>query len=370
MLAADLQKEIAVKEERVNKLIKEKGLDGICLFKAANFHWFTAGGTNRVVTGSEKGCAVILIMEGKKYLISPSNEIDRLLAEQLPDQGFERCTFYWYETPMKVIKELAGDKRLGSDIAVPGMTEIGVDIDRLRFSLTSQEVEKARKIAEISSRETAALCASLKPGMTEYEIKALLSETLLREGINPAVLLVGTDERVFTCRHPVPVEKKLQKYALISLVGEKWGLHVTLTRAVYFGSLPEDLKKKQELVNRVDATFIANTVAGKMSDDVFNAGKEEYACVGYPDEWKMHHQGGAIGYAPREYRGGEGRNEKVIVNQMFGWNPTLQGTKSEDTILVNAKGIPTIITNVPGWWPTQEINVNDSIINRPMILEI
>ena len=51
---------------RLEKLMKEKGLDGICLFKFMNYAWLSAGGSNRVVTGSERGCSVLVVMgDGK-----------------------------------------------------------------------------------------------------------------------------------------------------------------------------------------------------------------------------------------------------------------------------------------------------------------
>ena len=186
----------------------------------------------------------------------------------------------------------------------------------LRFSLTEAEVLKAKEIAQVCSDETAVFIAGMKPGITEQQMAAELNCRLLWQGIKPAVLLIGTDERVFTCRHPVVTDKKLEQYGLVSLVGEKWGIHITLTRSFYFGNIPQELKEKQIKVNQVDAFMIANTILGKHSDLAFEACKKEYADLGYPNEWKLHHQGGAIGYAPREFRAGE-RNELVQANQMF-----------------------------------------------------
>ncbi|MGF7186590.1 antitoxin VapB [Desulfitispora alkaliphila] len=364
-------KEINEKESRIAKLMATENLDGICLFKFMNFSWFTSGGTNRVVTGSEAGCAVVVIIEGKKYIVAPSNEINRIMTEQVMGQGFEPVTFYWYEKPLDAIKKLAGGKKLGTDMPKEGMTFVGDQVDRLRFSLTPNEVQKAKIIGAICSFETSQLCADLRPGITEYEITANLSDRLLSNGIRPAVLLVGTDERIVGCRHPVPTDKALDKYALISLVGEKDGLHVTLTRAVHFGSLPSDLREKQEKVARVDAVMIDNTRIGANSEDPFKAGIEEFAKVGYPEEWKNHHQGGAIGYAPREFRAGDGREETIVVDQMFGWNPTLQGTKSEDTVLTRQGDTPEVVTPVPKWWPVTEVQLKDgNKLQRPMILEV
>lgn len=364
-----LKQEINIKEHRINFLADKLGLDGICLFKFMNYAWFTGGGTNRVVTGSERGCSILLVLEGKKYVFAPCNEIARITTEQVAGQNYEPITYDWFENPVNELKKIIGDKKVGSDVPVPGLENISDEIDRLRFSLTETEVLKAKEIAQICSTETANFCANVKPGVTEQQMFAELSARLLNQGVRPAVLLIGTDERNFTCRHPVVTDKKLERYGLVSLVGEKWGIHITLTRSFYFGKLPQDLQEKQLKVNQVDAVMIANTVAGEYSDQGFEAGKKAFAHSGYPDEWKLHHQGGAIGYGPREFRAGE-RNEIVQVNQMFGWNPTLQGTKSESTILVKEKGTFEILDSVPQWWPTTSCEVEGQSIIRPLILEI
>lgn len=363
-----LLEELKIKENRIRDLSIKLNLDGICLFKFMNYAWFTGGGTNRVVTGSERGCSILLILKDKKYVFAPRNEIARITTEQVNGQGFEAVTYDWFSNPIAAIKEIIGEANIGSDVPIPGMKPIGDEIDRLRFSLTEAEVLKAKEIAQICSDETAALIAGVRTGVTEEEMVSELSARVLQHGIRPAVLLIGTDGRLLTCRHPVATNKPLEKYGLISLVGEKWGLHITLTRSFYLGNLPKDLKEKQLKVNQVDAVMMANTILGQESELAFLEGKKEYARQGYPDEWLLHHQGGAIGYASREFRAAE-RSEIVRENQMFGWNPTIQGTKSESTILVQKEGAPLVLDSIPKWWPTQEVEVNGNIYRRPLILE-
>ena len=67
--------------------------------------------------------------------------------------------------------------------------------------------------------------------------------------------------------------------------------------------------------------------------DVFARLVAEYREQGYPDEWLRHHQGGSIGYAGREYKGTPDSTRVVRTNQAFAWNPSIAGTKCEDTLL-------------------------------------
>lgn len=363
--------EILEKEHRIKTLLADEQLDGLCLFKFMNFSWFTGGGTNRIVTGSEAGCAVILILEDQKYIIAPSNEIQRIMTEQVAEQGFQPITYFWYEKPLDAIKKITNGKKIGADLPQAGMKLLGAQLDRLRFSLTEHEISKVRQLAAICSTEMAKTCINIRRGMSELEVAAFLSSNLWEQGVRPAVMLVGSDERVLECRHPVPTAKKLDKYCLISMVGEKDGLHITISRSVHFGRMPEGLRKKYRQVLQVELEMIASTQIGSSSELPFQAGLTAYAEAGYTDEWQRHHQGGAIGYAPREYRAGEGRVEMIIANQMFGWNPTLQGTKSEETILTRKGAEPEILTTVPSWWPQETVTAKERLcLPRPLILEL
>lgn len=353
------------KVARLQQLIQDKKLDGICLFTFMNYSWFSAGGSNRVVTGSERGCsALILMQDGKKYVTAPQNEARRITMEEVNDLGFELITFPWYENAVNIIKSKFEGKKLGADVIIDGMDCISNDIDKLRFNLTDEEVIKVRNLSDICSLEIAQVCADLQPGMTEYQIGAEVSKRLLDKGIRPAVLLIGVDNRLSYCRHPVLTNTKLEKYAMVSVVGEQYGLHTTLTRSVYFGKIPNDLQIKYHAACYVDTCMNNATLQGKHVREVFEICQKAYKSAGFENEWQSHHQGGAIGYASREFRANE-RDEIIRNHQMFGWNPIVLGAKSEETILVQANAAPELLTSVPNWWPKKVYNG----VQRPQILE-
>ncbi|MEF8780131.1 MAG: hypothetical protein V5A46_05600, partial [Haloferacaceae archaeon] len=77
-----------------------------------------------------------------------------------------------------------------------------------------------------------------------------------------------------------------------------------------------------------------------------------YAAVGWEGEWRNHHQGGAAGYAGREWIATPDADDPVSAPMAYAWNPTVQGTKSEDTVLVDG-GFETLTAT--GNWPTVEV---------------
>jgi len=114
------------------------------------------------------------------------------------------------------------------------------------------------------------------------------------------------------------------------------------------------------------ATMMAHTRPGVPAKEVLQKGIEAYREKGYPEEWKLHHQGGSIGYTGRDYRTHFGTPDIVQENQAFTWNPSLTGTKSEDTILATSRGIEMI--TYPVLYPTLSVSVGGISFVRPAIL--
>ncbi|MBM4306993.1 MAG: M24 family metallopeptidase, partial [Deltaproteobacteria bacterium] len=159
---------------------------------------------------------------------------------------------------------------------------------------------------------------------------------------------------------------KIQKLLMISVNARKWGLIVSLTRFVHFGKIPRELKKKYEANVFIDCTMMAHTQPGTPAKEIFQKGIEAYRGKGYPEEWKCHHQGGSIGYTGRDYRANSNTPDIIQENQAFTWNPSLTGTKSEDTILATLNG-PEMITR-PVIYPTLSMKVAGVSFKRPAIL--
>jgi antitoxin VapB len=184
----------------------------------------------------------------------------------------------------------------------------------------------------------------------------------------PIVILIATDERIYNFRHPLPTNKKMDKYAMLVLCGRMDGLVCSLTRLVHFGPLPDELNEKAEAVSYVDAVMIAATRPGRAVNEVFQIGKAAYAQRGFADEWQLHHQGGLAGYDPREFVATDSVDVPIRSGQVYAWNPSITGCKSEDTILVAEDGNE-ILSAIAGW-PAKSIEIGDQVIERPEILVI
>jgi Xaa-Pro dipeptidase len=361
--------EIKEKERRARAFLEQKGLSGLLLKRQANFSWMTCGGLNLVGITTELGAASLLITSGAKFVISNNIEAPRVIEEEkLEEQGFIVKSFPWHEDhEVYLIKELAGEGQLGSDAPFPNALPLVEDIARLRYSLTPEERERYQWLGERVSGALERTLLETQKGEKESEVVGRLCKDLWQDRIDPITLMSAADDRVSRFRHPIPTEKRIDKYLMVSVNARKWGLIVSLTRFVHFGKMPKDLKERYAANVFIDCTFMAGTRPGVPASDVLRKGIQAYEKTGYGEEWKLHHQGGSIGYTGRDYRTSFSTPDIVQENQAFTWNPSITGTKSEDTIVATSGG-PEMITK-PMMYPTLSLEVEGVAFTRPDILE-
>lgn len=360
--------ELEHKLNRVRKLLTEHQLDALVLNRVSSFAWATCGAASYINTAASDGVGTLLITQDSRYLITNTIEAPRFEREEkLAEQGWTLCVAPWYEAN-PAFAELTTGMRLGADGPYPGAIDLSAEIARLRSQLGPEESQRFRTLGRLCAEAMNSAIRSIRPGMTEYEIAGRLAEAAESRGVQAVVNLIATDERIFAFRHPLPTGKTLDRYAMLVLCGRRHGLVCSLTRLVHFGPLPMDLHRKAESVAQVDAAMIAATRPGQTLGGVFAAAVAAYRTTGYDDEWRLHHQGGPAGYEPRESIGTPGSTDQVLAGQAYAWNPSITGTKSEDTILVSEHGNE-VVTSIPGW-PMLEVSTNGLILPRPAVLEL
>jgi antitoxin VapB len=356
------------KLNRIRDLAIRHGLDGILLQRVSSIAWMTDGVSAYVNTARSDAEASLLITSENQYVFTNNIEAIRLdKEEKLPSQGWIFRIAPWFE-PNAAATELTRGLKLGADGLFLNAQDLSGEIAHLRADLTPEEGERFRTLSQLCAQAIESATRSVRPGQTEYEIAGLLAGETERRGVQATVNLIATDERIFNFRHPLPTDKKLERYAMLVLCGRKQGLVCSVTRFVHFGRLPDEIRRKAEAVAQIDAAMIAVTRPGRTLGEIFRRAIEAYTHHGYPDEWQLHHQGGPVGYEPREYVATPSSTDRIALGQVYAWNPSITGTKSEDTVLVGESGNE-ILTRMPGW-PAISVDVEGGMLERPAILEI
>lgn len=356
-----------LKLQQVRQLLAARQLDAVLITRLSNFAWLTDGATCYVNTASDFGVANLLVTSQAVYLLTNTIEAPRLQTEEpLADLAPDFKVAPWYQAN-PALSELTTNRLLGADAPMTGAMDLSGDFVNLRARLTLAEQQRFAELGQLCAAGMDAAVRQVRPGLTEFQIAGLLSQQVFARGVQPIVLLIATDERIFKVRHPIPTGRVMEKYAMLVLCGRRHGLVASITRLVHFGKLSEELRRKQEACAQVDATFISRTRPGVRAADIFQAAVDAYATAGFPGEWQHHHQGGPASYEPRDWVATPDSTQVVQEGQVYAWNPSIAGVKSEDTILVGAQA-NRVLTAIEGW-PTLTVVVDGQSWQRPAILE-
>lgn len=361
-----MNRDVEEKLARVRGLMKKKGLEGMLLTSNDNFYWMSGGKSAFVDKGTGLAASKLLITPEKQYVVCNSSEMYRVMDEEFPDKEFELIHYYWHDDEQEALKPYIEGKKIGSDNGIYKTVNCGGEIQKLRYVLTDAEIERYREIGPESANILEESCRQIKKGETEMEMAGRTVGMLMAKGYQVPVCLVAADERLKKYRHPIPTFNKVEKYAMIAICAQKYGLTVSISRIVSFGEPDEDKQKRLSAVARVDAAYILNTVPGVEARYVLRKGHDAYEAEGYEGDFHLHHQGGGLGYPTRDYCTNYENSEVVLDHQAFSWNPTIAGVKSEDTFIV--MGDSQEIVSHTGNWVYEEVELNGRTILRPGIL--
>lgn len=356
------------RQNQIKTFMAENHLEALLLRRVSSFAWATCGAASFINRASTDGTGSLLLTPTANYIITTNIEAGRMEQEEkLAEQGWTLHPIPWHSS-YDAVPDLAKGLKMGADGSYPGAVDLSSEISLLRTNLSNQERERYRELGRLCALAMDESIHQIQPGQTEFEIAAIISEAAEKRGVQAIVNLIATDERIYRFRHPLPTEKKLDRYAMVVLCGRQKGLVCSITRLVHFGPIPADLKRKIEAVARVDAAFIHNTRPGRVVGAVFQEALKVYQETGYADEWQLHHQGGPAGYEPREFIATPNSSQKVVTGQAYAWNPSITGCKSEDTILVDETRNE-IISEIPGW-PVIKVQIDAMEYARPVVLEV
>ena len=367
--------EVAEKLQRVRGLLDRDGLSGALFTRQAMVGWITAGLEDVIIRNGDPGFVWALVLPDGAYLVTQNIEGPRVQAEEHPGElGFEVVEVPWQEEPFDSrVEELCDGARLANDGFGPGRA-LTAELQRLRLSLTEGERERYDQLGRDACVALESSLRSVEPGMTERELAARTVAALERHSILPSVLLVGADDRHVRFRHPAVSGAKIEREVLAVIVGVRGGLHIAATRTASIGRPEAMLLERHRAACETEARMMAATRPGASYGEALQAGIDTYDRLGYHDEWRHHYQGGPIGYGPREFgptplaQPNVFTNYPVEVHQACAWNPTVQGTKSEDTFLIEPNG--NRVLTVSSDWPTITVETGARSLTRPAILEL
>lgn len=354
----------------VREFMSYNGIDSLLLSKCCNFSWFTFGGRSHITLNATEGEASILITEDSIHLLTNNIELQRLMDLEIDSSlhgQFEIQEYPWYERPVgerKIVESLARG-RLFSDTGRYG-TQV-VDLVSIRSALSEYEIETYSTLGKECDEIFSEKIHTLTPAMTELDVQAIMYGAMAERDIEPVLSLAFSEESSLTYRHNLSRNSKLGMRGFVSICARRKGLVVSSSRSFMFDDFPE-IREQHARNCYVDSVAIASSRPGARLSDIFEKIKEAYSSQNAKGEWEKHHQGGSAGYMPREMVANPYASLVLKVGSAVAWNPTIKGTKSEDTAVICSRENSIISFPESSVWPSISFEIGDQKIRRPDIL--
>lgn len=343
--------ELKEKTERIAAMLDREHLEAVLLNAQHNFAWLTGGGTSGIDVSRENGGASLLITrDGRRFILATNIEMPRMLAEEVAENDFEPVVLTWQsekEGPGLIVDKARSVLKTAAAVA----TDLPIDIKTpaveakiapCRYRLTNCEIERFRALGHDAGTAARRLIDKVSPGETEIEIAAKFRCELTAFNIDSVVTLIAADARISQFRHPLPTDNRWEKTLLIAICAKRHGLIASLSRMVCVDNIPEELRSRTESAAYVNTRLLAATRPGATGAELYTTAEKAYVERGFADEIDRHHQGGATGYKTREWVAHPQSAETVQKHQAFAWNPSITGTKVEETCIVGDDGVENI----------------------------
>jgi len=352
----------ARKLQLLRGLLEVHGKTWMRLTTQRSLAWLT-GMRSFINIASVDGCAELWVSRDEVVAVANHIESRRLVEEELAGLALEMIEHPWYEPEQRLNNWVA----VGSDLI---LVEAQVEQVLLRYQSIFDDYEQQNLsvLAEQTAQCVETVARECRQGESEFALAGRLAHAFWTSEIEPIVLLVAADDRAYQRRHPLPTAKPIEKYVMLVACGRRNGLVASVTRSVHFGPVPDSLLARQTVASYVDAVAIAASQPGATLGEVMVAVEQAYTEKGWSEEWKEHHQGGLTGYLSRTRLGRRGDDFLLGEGMAVAWNPSVAGSKSEDTCLLRPTGAQVVSVCAAADWPTRAYDIGTRTVLRPEIL--
>lgn len=355
--------ELALKLQRLRKLMAANNVGAVHLAKLGNLAWLLCGG-DALVSFADGPVAEAVVTAKSVTVLMAEVERDRLEREAFPP-GVDALYYPWHDPQAKgvLLRELLSGVKVLAD--TPNVTGAEVrDFWPLRVPLTEDEITRYRALGHDAAQAMGEALRSALPGETEHDVAARVAHALRIRGIQPALILVAADARLQRYRHPLPTANRFHERLMAVTCARRDGLYANLTRLVSAKKLGADTRAAYSRLLEVEAALLSYTQHGVLTRELFPEMTRAYGAAGFEGEWARHHQGGACGYETRDWLLQEGGERMLHEGSAYAWNPSLPGLKVEDTVLLTGDALEVLSTDPA--WPSVEVGG----LKRPDVLEL
>jgi Xaa-Pro aminopeptidase len=349
---------------RVAEAVRAKGLDVLLLTPGPDLRYVTGYDAKQL----ERLTCLAVPAQGDPFLLVPRLELKAALASPAGALSVEILTWGETEDPFGMISRAVGEPHSVAlsdrmwalhvlqfkDIFPAAELRLASTVlSPLRMRKSAAEVQALREAGAAIDRVHVNVPGWLRPGLTERQVGAKITEAILAEGnVQVDFVIVGSGPNAASPHHEVSDRVIQDGDVVVVDIGGTMpsGYCSDCTRTYAIGHAPDDFMKYYEVLHDAQEAATASVRPGVTAESVDRAAREVIADAGY-GEWFIHRTGHGIGLESHEdpYIV-EGNTIPLEPGMAFSIEPGIypgpHGARIEDIVVCTADGYQRM-NNVP-----------------------
>jgi Xaa-Pro aminopeptidase len=342
----------------VKRKMKESGLNSIILFPSPNLYYIT--GFKAFPEG--RLLLAVIPSDGEPFFFAP-----KLYYSQIHKESWVKEIFLWTddEDPYPILRKIMKDKGLNNGkIAVDDtmwaeqllnivnilpnieFVPVGDMINSIRLTKTEEEIENIKQASKIVDKVIGVISKSIKAGMTEREVAALMEyemrkqgsegpsfETIVGSGPNSALPHYSAGER----------ELKEGEFVVLDFGATYMGYCSDTTRTLCIGDPTPKMVEVYNIVKEAQEIGVKSVKPGIKAMEVDKAVRDYITQKGY-GEYFTHRTGHGLGLQVHEEPYISSASNTILhPGMVFSIEPGIYiegefGVRIEDIVVVTETG--------------------------------
>jgi hypothetical protein len=300
------------------------------------------------------------------WLIAANVDSQRVFDEEIDGLGFQLKEWAWDRGRSPFLTDLCLGKKIACDQPFNDCLNVGERLRLMRRSLSIWEQARIRELGKMVAHALEATCRNILVGDSEEEAAGQLGHRLIHRGVEPVNLQAFADGRARRYRRGGPTSATIEHTCVLVATGQRWGLHVTASRTVSFGTPDREFHVDYEIACRQAAMQIAGSVPQSNPANILSAGVRVLQMNQREHEWRLTPPGWLTGHAACELPFLPTTKDALDSGYPLVWLAAVGAANSADTILIGDQGAE-IVTPCE-MWPLKRIRITGIPIERPDVL--
>ncbi|MBW7922376.1 MAG: aminopeptidase P family protein [Rubellimicrobium sp.] len=291
--------------------MKETGTDLLALGPGPNMHWALGFHTHP----DERPCMFLVTADAAGFLMPVLNAADARARSALPmwtwadaDGPDAALQAALAELKATTARKVGVDETMRADFALllldalpqAGHGFAAETLGALRMCKSAAEQDELRMNAAIDDRAMQAAFAAIRPGMTESDLAAVITQSFKDDGAAPLFRIVGTGANGAYPHHQTGDSIMAEGDAVVIDIGARKGdFSSDLTRMAVLGTPPADYDRVHAVVEAAVQAALAAARPGVAAMEVDRAARHVITEAGY-GEYFVHRTGHGMGIEGHE----------------------------------------------------------------------